>query len=194
MKRRLGIFGGTFDPPHNGHFIVAGEAYETLGLERVLLVPTGSPAHRPSEPGASREQRLRMVRAGAADDPRFVVDDLELQREGPTYTIDTLRELRRREPDAELVLLLGIDQFRKFSTWRDPEGIAELATLAVLSREGEAAEPGGAYDMVNVPVTRIDISGTLVRRRVAEGRSIRFYVPGRVGEIIAGEKLYMVPE
>ena len=194
MARRLGIFGGTFDPPHNGHLIVAGEALEALELDRLLLVPSGHPVHRPEQPGASGEQRLRMVQAGSGGDPRFVVDDLELRRAGPTYTIDTLLEIRSRAPDAELVLLLGIDQFRKFSTWREPDRIAELATLAVLTREGDAAEQNGPYEMVNVPVTRIDISGTQVRRRVSEGRSIRFYVPDGVREIIEREKLYMGPE
>lgn len=194
MARRLGIFGGTFDPPHTGHFIVAAEAAEVLQLDTVLLIPSGAPAHRPQRPGASPEQRLRMVQAGVADDRRFEVRDLEVQREGPTYTIDTLRELRQREPDAELVLLLGIDQFRKFSTWREPDRVAELATLAVLSRDGETADTSGAYGPLSVPVTRIDISGTLVRRRVAERKSIRFYVPDAVRNIIEVEKLYMGSE
>lgn len=191
---RIGVFGGTFDPPHNGHLIVAVEAREVLNLDQLLLVPTGSPAHRSHRPGASAEQRLQMVKAATEGDPRFQVDDLEVRREGPTYTIDTLQELRRREPDAELVLLLGIDQFRKFDTWRDPDLIAGMATLAVLSRDGETPAPDGAYGAVSVPVSRIDISSTLVRRRVAEGKSIRYYVPERVGEIIESEKLYRDPE
>ena len=131
-----------------------------------------------------------MVKVATEGDPRFEVDDLEVRRAGPTYTVDTLRELKRREPDAELVLLLGIDQFRRLNSWRDPEVVAEMATFAVLSRAGETVEAGGAYGAMNVAVSRIDISGTLVRRRVAEGRSIRYYVPDRVGQFIEGEKLY----
>lgn len=187
---RIGVFGGTFDPPHNGHLIVATEAHEALALDRLLIIPTGSPAHRSNPPGASAEQRLQMVKAATEGDSRFEVDDLEVRRSGPTYTVDTLHELRRREPDAELVLLLGIDQFRKFDSWCDPDRIAAIASLAVLSRDGETGPTGGAYGALSVPVSRIDISGTLVRRRVAEGKSIRYYVPDRVGEIIDSEKLY----
>lgn len=135
-----------------------------------------------------------MIEAAIEGDPRLEVDDLEVRRAGPTYTIDTLRELKRRETDAELVLLLGIDQFRKLSTWRDPDLVAGMAALAVLSRDGETADSDGAYGATSVAVSRIDISGTLVRRRVAEGRSIRYYVPDRVCEIIEKEKLYRDPE
>ncbi|MEX2569749.1 MAG: nicotinate (nicotinamide) nucleotide adenylyltransferase, partial [Gemmatimonadota bacterium] len=134
MKRRLGVFGGTFDPPHHGHLIVAAEAYEALGLDLLLFVPAGDPPHKPDAAAATPDQRLRMVRAAVEGDPRFAADDREIRRGGPSYTVDTLRDLRREDPDAELVFLLGIDQFRAFGSWRAPEEIVKLARLAVLAR------------------------------------------------------------
>jgi nicotinate-nucleotide adenylyltransferase len=187
---RIGIYGGTFDPPHQGHLIVAAEAFELLDLTRLLLIPAARSPHKQAAPRASAEQRLRMLRAAVAGDPRFEVDDMELRREPPSFTIDTIRELGRRHPEAELVLLLGTDQFREFGRWHEPEAIASLATLAVLSRAGETLEGSGSYEAVPVPVSRIDISATAVRARIAAGLSSRFYVAEAVREIIEGEAVY----
>lgn len=188
---RVGILGGTFDPPHVGHLLVASDACRVLELDRLVLIPSASPPHKRGRVQATAEQRLEMMRAAVAGDPRFEVDDLELRREGPSYSVDTLRELRARMPEAELFFIVGVDQLREFHSWREPDEVARLATLAVVSRHGETAEevnPG--VPARSVPVTRIDLSATEIRRRVAAGESIRYFVPDRVREIIERDGLY----
>jgi nicotinate-nucleotide adenylyltransferase len=198
---RLGIFGGTFDPPHVGHLIVAQDAREQLALDRVIFVPAAQPPHKIGREISGAELRLEMLQRAVALDPAFYVDDLELRRPGPSYTVDTLRELRRRQPDAELFLLLGADQFAEIRTWREAEMLPALARIAVLTRAGEsgtASRPAGTdtpddtapIDAITVAVTRIDLSASDVRRRVAEGRSIRHLVPREVAQSIHRNGLY----
>ena len=187
---RRGVYGGTFDPPHLGHLVAASEACEALALDRVLWVPS---AVHPLKGGAVRTPpglRLEMVKAAIADDPRFAADDLELRREGPSYTADTLRELRAREPGAELFFITGADILRELPRWREPEQVLRLATLVVVSRAGEALPESGGVPARAVPITRVDVSSTEVRRRAAAGRSIRYLVPGAVRAIIERERLY----
>lgn len=188
-RRRIGVYGGTFDPPHLGHLIVASEACEALELDRLLFVPSADPPHKQGRVSASAEQRLELVRLAIAGDPRFAVDDLELRREGASYTVDTLRELREREPECELFLLVGVDQAREFHTWREPREVARLARLAVLSRGGEQAGEIG-LPLRRIDVTRIDLSSTDVRRRIGAGESIRYLVPDAVRERIEQDGLY----
>jgi nicotinate-nucleotide adenylyltransferase len=190
MAGRLGIFGGTFDPPHHGHLIVAADAFEALRLDRLLFVPAAEPPHKVGAVSATAEQRIRMVAAAIESDDRFALDDLETRRQGTSYTVDTLRALKSRDPDAELVFLLGIDQFRALASWREPDEVALLARLGVLSRSGEAPDLSGPYPAVHVPVTRVDLSATEIRNRVRAGLSIRYRVPEAVREIIEGEGLY----
>ncbi len=187
---RIGVFGGTFDPPHTGHLIVASVAHDVLRLDRLLIVPAAVPPHKLGIVVASPGQRLEMVRAAVAGDPRFEVDDLELRRPGASYTVDTLRALREREPDADLFFLLGADQLRELHTWREPGEVARLACLAVLSRGDDAIPDAGRYRVLPVAVPRIDIAATEIRRRVRAGQSIRYLVPETVREIIAREGLY----
>ena len=192
---RLGVLGGTFDPLHLGHLIVARDAAEGLGLDRVLLVLTARPPHK-SRALTSAELRLEMLEAVVAADPVLVASDIEVRRAGPSYTIDTLRELRARYPDAELVLVIGADQWQQFGGWKDPQGIARMATIAVMTRKGEdptAKDPGVAVPSLVVPVTRIDVSATDVRARVRQGRSIRHLVPEAACRIIEREALYSPP-
>src|SRR5687768_5639703 len=131
-----------------------------------------------------------MLRAALEGNDRIEVDDLELRRGGTSYTVETLREIKAREPETELTFLMGADQFRDFGSWREPREVARLAHLAVMTRGGETPDTGGAYGSVSVAVTRIDISATEIRARVAAGRSIRYYVPESVREIIERERLY----
>jgi len=188
---RLGVFGGTFDPPHIGHVIVAQDAWQALGLDLVLFVPARLPPHKRDRALAPAELRRAMVQAAVAGDPRFEVDETELRRSGPSYTVDTLRELRERYPESALFLLLGADQVQQFHTWRAPEEIARLATLVVLSRGGaENVAPTLDVPYRVVPVTRIDLSATEIRRRVAAGEPIRYLVPPGVEAIIQREGLY----
>ena len=190
MTRRIGLLGGTFDPPHHGHLIIAAEAHERLGLNELRFVPAAVPPHKDDAVQATGEQRLRMLLAAVDGDRRFAVDDMEIRRGGTSYTVDTLRELRRREMDAELVFLLGIDQFRALHTWREPDEVANLATLTVLSRAGETPQPAGAYSAIHLEVSRIDVSSTEIRRRCAQGLSSRYYVPEAVRAIIEEERIY----
>ncbi len=204
---RIGIFGGTFDPPHVGHVSAARDVADTLDLDRVLWLPAARSPHKPDQPLTSTELRLEMVRAIAGADDRFRVDDSEVRRAPPSYTVDTLEDLRRRHPDAQLYLIIGVDQYRAFDAWRDPERVRELATLAVMDRDGmpvEAVEfeavpassapristDAGQKPIVGVPVHRVDVSSTTVRARAAAGLPLNGFVPDEVGKIIEREGLY----
>jgi nicotinate-nucleotide adenylyltransferase len=186
---RIAVYGGTFDPPHVGHLVVAGDVHRQLGLDRVVFVPAADPPHKQGRVRASAALRSAMVRAAVSNDDRFAVDDLELQREGPSYTVDTLHEFRRRDPGGELFFLLGADALRDFPMWRGPDQIARLATLVVMARDGDAVL-NTEFPVVRVPVTRIDISATEIRRRVAAGEPIHYLVTEPVREIIEREGLY----
>lgn len=186
---RLGVFGGTFDPPHTGHLVAAQDALLALGLDRVILVPAAAPPHKLERALTGAAIRLDLLRAAVAGDDRFEIDDIELRRPGPSWTVETLRALHARWPAARLFLLIGMDQFLEFGTWREPEEIERLARVAVLSRAGAAA-PAGAARHIAVPVTRMDVTSTEVRRRVAAGLPIRYLVPAAVEELIARFGLY----
>jgi nicotinate-nucleotide adenylyltransferase len=187
---RVGIFGGTFDPPHLGHLVAASDALRALRLERVLFVASAIPPHKRERVRTPAATRLEMVGAAIAGDPRFAADGLELRREGPSYTADTLRELHRRAPADELFLLLGADAVRDLPTWHQPAEVARLAALAAMTRAGEGTDPALPYPAMPVPVTRVDISATEIRRRVAAGESIRYLVPEAVRAIIERDGLY----
>lgn len=182
---RIGILGGSFDPIHHGHLILGRAAREELGLDTVLFVPARVSPHKTQTRPATAEDRLSMVRLALADEPGFAVDDLELRRPPPSYTVDTLRELTVRHRDAELFLLIGTDNAAKFDTWHQPDEIARLARIAVLQRGAEA--PAHPW-----PVVRrlVEISSTEIRQRVAEGRSIRYLTPAAVCDYIRKRGLY----
>lgn len=181
MADRLGVLGGTFDPPHLGHLVVAQDVVEALELDRLLVVPAGDPPHR--EAALTAEVRLELVREAFRGDGRIEVSDRELRRAGPSYTVDTLEQLRAERSPAELWCIIGVDQLRELHEWREPERIARLARLAVMSRAGDLPEPGDVR--VDVPftpveVTRVDLSGTRIRERLRAGRAVRYLVPERV--------------
>lgn len=191
---RLGIFGGTFDPPHVGHLIVAQDIHEALELDRLLFMPASIPPHKRGVQLTPGEIRLRMLRASVAGDNRFEVSDIELRRPGPSYTVDTLREMRRQHPDGQLYFIMGADQLVGFSSWKQPQEVAELAQLVVIGRGGLEpwdVKPAIDVDYRAVAVTRVDISAREIRRRVQEGRCIRYMVTEPVLRIIAEEKLYV---
>jgi nicotinate-nucleotide adenylyltransferase len=187
---RVGIFGGTFDPPHIGHLIAAQDALDVLSLDSVVFIPARVPPHKQHENVTEAAVRLRMIQAAAAHDARFEVSDAEVRRNGPSYTVDTLRDLHEKRPNDELFLLLGVDQVQEFSTWRGPQEILRLARLAMLERAGVEHLDAGDIVHQTVPVTRVDVYSKLVRERVAAGRSIRYLVPESVEKIIAAERLY----
>ena len=195
---RVGILGGTFNPPHLGHLICAQEAHRELGLDRVLMIPARIPPHKPVEHEPGAEHRLELCRRAAAGDERFEVSALELAREGPSYTVDTLLELTAHDPQAELFLIVGGDIAAGLPRWREPERVLELATVAVAKRRGTARSsvdaaleslPGGERaQFFSMP--RIGVSSTLVRRRVRSGQPIRYLVPDAVAGYIAEHRLY----
>jgi len=188
---RIGVLGGTFDPPHIGHLIVAQDAWSALGLDRVLFVPAAVPPHKRGRVQTPAEVRLAMVEAACANDPRFEASDLEIRRGGTSYTVDTLRALKERDPQGALFFLLGADQFRDIHTWRSPEELARLAELVALSRPGYPnVEPAIRLPYRRLDVTCVDISATEIRRRVAAGEPIRYLVPEAVEAIIRAHGLY----
>lgn len=178
-----------------GHVAVAADVADALSLDRLLWIPAREPPHKLVRAVTSADVRLAMVREATAADPRFGVATLELEREGPSYTVDTVRALRGDHPDAELFLIVGADQLAVFDTWRDPHEIVEHARLAVMDRGGESAAAAArtlsaGADAVVVPVRRIDVSSTDVRERVRAGLDVTDLVPAGVRRIIERERLY----
>jgi nicotinate-nucleotide adenylyltransferase len=184
---RVGVFGGSFDPVHHAHLIVAGLAREHLGLDHVRFVVAGEQPFKGGRHHATAVQRARMVELALGDADGLVLDRRELRRPGPSYTIDTLRELSAEIPATEWVVLLGADSAQSFATWHQPEAIRQLATIAVFQR-GIDAPPAG-FD-VTVPVPALELSSSAVRRRAARGLSLLGWVPPRVAEYIAAERIY----
>ena len=183
--KKIAIYGGTFDPVHHAHLILAREAIEALSLEKVILVPAAISPLKKSAPVASGEVRLAMLRAAINGEPEFEVDECELRRPPPSYTIDTIREIRRRERDAEIHCLIGEDHVERLPQWsRFPE-LDKMVRFVVLDRTGK--QPTHSYQVIR---RRIDISATEIRRRVAQNESIRYLVPESVEKIIHREKLY----
>jgi nicotinate-nucleotide adenylyltransferase len=193
--RRLGVFGGTFDPPHLGHLALAECAREQLRLDRVLFVPAGQPPHKRSGAPSSAGARLAMTRLAVRGNPGFAVSTLETARPGTSYTVDTLRALRAAHPDARLYLLLGADSLRDFRTWRAADAILELAVLAVARRPGVAAPRWSAAwrarrRLVWLTNAGLEVASRDVRARAASGRSIRYLVPDAVARWAARHRLY----
>lgn len=172
---RIGVFGGTFDPPHVGHRIVALDVVESLALDRLLIVPAARPPHR----GAVLPGEVRLALAGRAfaGESRLEVSDIEFRRDGPSYTVDTLERIAAAHSGDRLFLVLGSDQYEGLSDWRRPERIVELAGLAVMRRAGGSILPDERFPFQPVDVTRVDLSSTEIRRRLAAGRSVRYLVP-----------------
>jgi nicotinate-nucleotide adenylyltransferase len=189
---RLGILGGTFDPPHVGHLLVAEDAHAALTLDRLILVPACAQPLKADRVSASAEHRLAMVRAMVADDTRFEVSDVEVRRGGLSFTVDTLRHFAAQYPSAERFLLLGADTLSSFAQWREPAEVVRLAQPAVLQRAGSPPPPVSLEGVaaVKVETRRIDVSSTEVRERVRKGMSIRGFVTEPVAALIARHGLY----
>ena len=190
--RRVGLFGGSFDPVHSAHVALAQAALTELPLDEVRWIPAGQPwqKERSITPAVHREA---MVALAIAHEPRFVLDRTELQRSGPSYTLDTVRDLARAEPGTEWVLIIGQDQYTGLHTWRDWQALLGLVVLAVANRPGPPRQPHAevqrfAHRMVPLPM--LDISSTDIRQRVATGASISHLVPPTVARYIESHGLY----
>jgi nicotinate-nucleotide adenylyltransferase len=195
---RIGILGGTFDPPHVGHLLAATDAFEALALDRIVFIPASEQPLKAGAVVAPAHDRLAMVRLAIERDPRFAVDAVEIERGGLSYSIDTLRTLHERwreDRELALFLLLGEDVVATLPKWREPHALTALAELAILTRgarphdAGTVGEGSGVAGHV-VPTRRVDVSSTEIRARVRAGKSLRAFVPDAVAEYIAEHRLY----
>jgi nicotinate-nucleotide adenylyltransferase len=195
---RIGIFGGTFNPPHLGHLICAQEAYLQLRLDQVMLIPARVPPHKPVEEEPGAEHRLELCRLAVDGDERFAVSEIEINRPGPSYTVDTLAELHSRAPDNELFLIVGGDIAAGFAQWHQPERVLSLAMLAVAKRRGTSrGSVNAALDQLKVGeraaffrMPRIGLSSTMIRERVRARQPVRYLVPDPVIRYIDEHHLY----
>ena len=197
----IGILGGTFNPPHIGHLVMAQEALDQLDLDRVVFMPEAVPPHKEARDDIGAAGRVELCELAVEDEKRLAVSTLEVDRGGASYTVDTLKVLHDLEPEHELIFIVGGDMAQSLPSWREPEAVLGLARLAVAEREGvrrediarrlDALHSGDRVVFFDMP--RIDISSSAIRRRVAEGRPIRYLVPDRVAAAIAERGLYRQP-
>jgi nicotinate-nucleotide adenylyltransferase len=183
--KRVGIFGGTFDPVHHGHLILGREAIEALRLNQLIFVPAARSPHKIDLTAAAPDVRLEMLRAAIEGEPGFQCDDLELQRPPPSYAVDTAELLRFRHPTAEFFLLIGQDHVARLPTWHRFDELSKMVQFVVLDRSGVTTEH--PYPTIR---RHLDISATTIRNRVATGQSIRYLVPPAVEKIIHDRQLY----
>ncbi len=189
-----GLMGGTFDPIHLAHLVVAEAALEDLALERLVFMPSGGPPHKPGRHVSAIEDRLTMIRLAVADNPRLEVSDLEARRPLPSYTVDTIREFRRSlGEDEELFFIMGADSLTQFLTWKDPLDLLSSCEFAVFPRPGvrtDDADPRILAKARLLDAPMLDISSSDIRGRVRSGRTIRYLVPPEVSAYISEKKLY----
>jgi nicotinate-nucleotide adenylyltransferase len=189
-KFRLGVMGGTFDPIHNGHLVAASEVASALNLDQVVFVPTGDPWQKQGVTGG--EHRYLMTVIATAANPRFMVSRVDIDRDKPTYTVDTLNDLKAKYPDAELFFITGSDAIAQILAWHEVEKLWELAHFVAVSRPGHVLEvpevPAGTFTSVEVPA--LSISSTDCRERVAKGEPIWYLVPDGVVQYIGKHDLY----
>jgi nicotinate-nucleotide adenylyltransferase len=196
---RLGLFGGTFDPIHLGHMILAEQCREACKLDQVWFVVAGVPPHKPVGRTAVAH-RLEMVRIAIAGHPAFTISEIEAMRPGPHYSVETLESVRRDQPDDDLFFMIGADSLADLPSWREPARITRLATIVVVNRPGiEEIDPAnlpdfgpGSHPLVSVTIPPVGIASTDLRRRLVEGRSIRYMVPRGVEAYIESQGLYRV--
>ncbi len=190
---KVGILGGTFNPPHIGHLIVAEHVRIEMSLDRVMFIPAFIPPHKLYDDVVSSEHRVAMLNLAIQNNPHFEVSESELRRGGVSFTVDTLEELTAKRPSDEFVLLIGMDNLLEFPTWKSPEKILELAKVVVMTRPGfaEKDNPLIKKDAMRLcPVPEIGISSTEIRKRVHEGRSVRYLVPDSVADYLLEHRLY----
>jgi nicotinate-nucleotide adenylyltransferase len=196
---RLGVFGGTFDPPHLGHLILAAEALDQLKLDRVLWVLTPEPPHKPGGHRQPVEDRLAMLHITISDCPQFALSRVEIDRPPPLYAVDTVRLLAQKYPQAELVYLIGGDSLRDLPTWHDPAGLLQAATyLGVMRRPDDHVDlpvleqrlPGLSEKLLNIDAPLLEISSSEIRKRILAGRPFRHYLSVGVYFLIRERRLY----
>ncbi len=187
---RVGILGGTFDPPHNGHIAIANAALGELGLDKVLFIPVGVPPHKPRQIMASSNDRIQMLRLAIENYSHFEISRIEIDRPGPSYTADTLEQLGALYSETELILIIGSDNISEIEGWHEPDRIFGLATIAAANRPGFT--PAGKYvrKIIYFEMPPSEISSTLIREQIKAGKSISEFVPPGVGAYITKHGLY----
>lgn len=192
MALRLGIFGGSFDPVHNAHLLVAQAAIEELELDRLLFVPAAQSPFKPDSQPAPANERLRLLRLALAGRPDFVIDDREIRRGGVSYTIDTVRDLRTRYPDAEMFCLVGADHVASLPKWKEADELARLIQFVAIPRPGSSGSTWPApFRGVELKGFPLGVSSSEIRARVRAGKRIDLLVPATVAEAIANNRLYL---
>jgi nicotinate-nucleotide adenylyltransferase len=187
---RIGILGGTFDPPHNGHLALASAAVSELKLSKVIFIPAGTPPHKTAEDVSSENDRLAMLKLAVDDDGRFEISEIELERDGPSFTIDTLTRLKADNPRQELFFLMGSDNVSEMKSWHKPEKILSLVRVVAAVRPGYSIRGKFAHMIESFHMPSMDISSTAVREKVRSGESISGLVPRPVEEYIKSKGLY----
>ncbi len=183
--RKIGLYGGSFDPVHHGHLILAREVREQLVLDEIVFVPAGISPHKLGRPPVAGAFRLEMVQAAIAGEPGFSCSDCEVRREGPSFAVDTVRAFRAANPGAEIFYFIGEDNLAALSTWKEIDTLRTMARFVVFSRGLNAAAPG-----METVCRVVDISSTDIRKRIASGRSVRYLLPETVCAIISRHQLY----
>lgn len=200
---RIGVFGGTFDPPHIGHLILAAEAMDQLGLDKILWILTADPPHKQEKILSPVSDRLAMVQAAIQGNPAFEVSRVEIDRPGPHYALDTVKILHQHDPDTELIYLIGADSLRDIPTWHKPqELIDQVMGFGVMRRPDiefdlgslEALFPGLSAKLAFIDTPLLQISSSQIRKRAAAGRNFRYFVPHEVYQIIEEKQLYQPPK
>jgi len=193
MPGKMGILGGTFDPPHFGHLVLAQELAEKLKLDKVLFIPSAVPPHKTGNNISSFKHRFDMTKRAISGNKLFSISDIELKREGPSYTVDTIKQLKRIYPQTQLFLLTGSDILEEILSWKDPQEIYELAKVVIGLRPGfdkiDQTNEFGKRSQI-IEITSLDISSTSIRHKMEMGESIRYLVPTEVEHYIRHQKLY----
>lgn len=192
-KKRLGILGGTFDPIHSGHLILAEQLKDELKLKKVIFIPSANPPHKVNHPISPAKDRMKMVKMAIRDNPDFLISDIELKRKGKSYTIDTLTRFVKLYKDSELFFLLGSDAIDELSTWKEPDKIFQKVKVVIALRPGfDMIDPKNRFVKKShlMHINGLNISSSLIREKIRKGKSIRYLVPPGIEKFIQSKKLY----
>lgn len=188
MKRRVGILGGTFDPPHLGHLIIANEVLQALELDEIRFMPNQEPPHKQKDQWISNDDRMNMLKLSIADHPCFAIEKIELEREGRSYTYDTILLLRDREPEMEFYFIIGADMIEYLPKWYKIDQLLQLIQFVGVNRPNHS--PKTDYPILRVTIPDINISSTLIRTRISENKSVKYLISDNVWNYIKEHQLY----